>query len=88
MRSVRRDIACSKHTLTPSLSHTYTLTEAKYGVEVMVIAVDFSYGQEIYPQLVKQLKNLDIGVLGIGSIRDRAVGDIHLSMVLPLIPGL
>ena len=29
----------------------------------MVIAVDFSSGQEIYPQLAQQLKNLDIGVL-------------------------
>jgi 17beta-estradiol 17-dehydrogenase / very-long-chain 3-oxoacyl-CoA reductase len=37
--------------------------KGKYSVEVMVIAVDFSSGQEIYPQLAQQLKDLDIGVL-------------------------
>ena len=36
----------------------------KYGREVRVIAVDFSEGQEIYPQLEEQLRDLDIGVLG------------------------
>ena len=29
-----------------------------------MIAVDFSKGQEIYPQLEEQLRDLDIGVLG------------------------
>ena len=48
-----------------------------------MIAVDFSSGQEIYPRLAQQLKSLDIGVLGMWSIRDRGERGIHLSMVLP-----
>ena len=36
----------------------------KYGREVRMIAVDFSEGQEIYPQIEEQLRDLDIGILG------------------------
>lgn len=35
----------------------------KYGREVRVIAVDFSAGQDIYPQIAEELKDLDIGIL-------------------------
>ena len=35
-----------------------------YGREVMVIPVDFTRGQEVYPQIAEELKELDIGVLG------------------------
>ena len=75
------------HPLSLSLSLTHTFTEAQYGVEVMVIAVDFSSGQEIYPRLAQQLKNLDIGVLGVWSIRDGGEGKLY-TVLLPLISGL
>jgi hypothetical protein len=45
-------------------SHTHTLTEEKYGREVVVIPVDFSDGMEIYPNIAERLNDLDIGVLG------------------------
>lgn len=38
--------------------------EQKYGRETLIIPVDFSHGMEIYPSLAKQLKDLDIGILG------------------------
>jgi hypothetical protein len=41
------------------------LTGEKYGHEVVVIPVDFSYGMVIHPSIAKQLNDLDIGVLGI-----------------------
>ena len=45
--------------------HTLTCpSEEKYGREVRVIAVDFSAGQDIYPQIAEELKDLDIGILG------------------------
>ncbi|CAI8013413.1 Inactive hydroxysteroid dehydrogenase-like protein 1 [Geodia barretti] len=36
----------------------------KYGVEVRIIPVDFSSGAEIYPEIKKQLQDLEIGLLG------------------------
>ena len=56
----------------------------------MVIAVDFSSGQEIYPQLSEQLQNLDIGVLGM-RVSETGQGEAHthlINMVLPFTPGL
>jgi 17beta-estradiol 17-dehydrogenase / very-long-chain 3-oxoacyl-CoA reductase len=35
----------------------------KYGVEVRIIPVDFSSGAEIYPEIKKQLQDLEIGLL-------------------------
>ena len=43
----------------------YVLAGAKYSErEVCVIPVDFSKGGEIYPDIAEELKDLDIGVLG------------------------
>ena len=43
----------------------YVLAGAKYCErEVCVIPVDFSKGGEIYPDIAEELKDLDIGVLG------------------------
>lgn len=35
----------------------------KYPVEVMILAVDFLSGQEVYPQIAEKIQDLDIGVL-------------------------
>ena len=37
----------------------------KHGRKTLVIPVDFSAGQAIYPAIAEQLRNLDIGVLGV-----------------------
>ena len=39
-------------------------SESKYSREVKVVAVDFSDGQDVYPQIAEELKDLEIGVLG------------------------
>ena len=52
-------------TLSPSpLLPLHTYTEQRYSREVRIIPVDFSEGLEIYPKLANDLKDLDIGVLG------------------------
>ena len=76
---------CLKHTHTHSHHLSHTLTEAQYDVEVMVIAVDFSSGQEIYPQIAQQLKNLDIGVL---SMRVSEIGQREALLHLVSKPSL
>ena len=43
-------------------------TEEKYGRGVCIIPVDFSDGFEIYPQIAEKLQDLDIGVLGEGTV--------------------
>jgi len=54
------------HIPTPSHPHTFTLlcTEEKYSREVHIITVDFSDGLEIYPQIMENLQDLNIGILG------------------------
>ena len=43
----------------------YVFAGAKYSErEVRVTPVDFSKGGEIYPDIAEELKDLDIGVLG------------------------
>ena len=37
----------------------------KHGRKTLVVPVDFSAGQAIYPAIAEQLRNLDIGVLGV-----------------------
>jgi short-subunit dehydrogenase len=39
------------------------LSEEKYSVQVRIIPVDFSSGQEIYPKIKEQLQDLEIGLL-------------------------
>ena len=61
------------HTLTPHIltsphphipTHSLPCAEEKYSREVRIIAVDFSDGLEIYPKIVENLQDLDIGILG------------------------
>ena len=63
-----RSVSCSiTHTHTHTHTHTrtsLTLSEEKYPVEVMILAVDFLSGQEVYPQIAEKIQDLDIGVLG------------------------
>ena len=59
-----RSVSCS---ITHTHTHTrtsLTLSEEKYPVEVMILAVDFLSGQEVYPQIAEKIQALDIGVLG------------------------
>ena len=50
--------------MTPFLPSLSLSPEEKYGREVRVIPVDFTDGQDIYPQIEEELKDLDIGILG------------------------
>ena len=42
----------------------FSSTGQKYGRSVRVIPVDFTDGQEVYPQIAQKLQDLDIGILG------------------------
>lgn len=38
--------------------------EKKYNREVRIVVVDFTDGQEVYPRIAGELKDLDVGILG------------------------
>lgn len=39
-------------------------SENKYNREVRIVVVDFTDGQEVYPRMAEELKDMDIGILG------------------------
>ena len=53
--------------------------ETLYNCEVLVISVDFTDGQHVYEEIVKQLADLDIGILGIVQVCcDRCYAASHV----------
>ena len=77
LQSVADEIRKERRFYHTCSSNPFFFTGDKYQREVRIISVDFSLGQEIYPKIAEELKDLDIGVLG------EFVGSLAFEMTWP-----